>query len=332
METGRVIHRRYLLQRLLKQEQDCALYQGFDQVLQRAVMVKVPNAEHIPAYRAAVRATSQFAHPHIVGIYDLIVESEHVYIVQEYVDGDTFEVLLQKALTPYQVVEMGVQICQALLYASSPSRKICHGNLTPEAVVRDQRGYVRITNFALPTDMQYFTAWSSLGSEGLVISDAGLPSGQMTDGRRADDARSVGLLLYQLLTPHPASANKVEPPADKRLRFMRTSPAELCELVARLLVRQHPQNIATVEALHSELKKLAAALEPPMPAVAATPRGTSSDAQVAVPQLSPSIPSGQGRAASRPLQEPFRMPSSPLSAPAAVAEMHSQSPVIEPVS
>ena len=73
VETGRIIHGRYLLQRLLKQGQCCAVYQSSDQVLQRNVVVKIVPAEHIPAYRAALRATSQLAHPNIIGIYDLII-------------------------------------------------------------------------------------------------------------------------------------------------------------------------------------------------------------------------------------------------------------------
>jgi hypothetical protein len=77
-------------------------------------------------------------------------------------------------------------------------------------------------------------------------------------------------LLYQLLTARSAGATIVEPPADNRLRFMRNVPAELCELVARTVVRQHPQYISTPEDLHTELKALAEALEPmPMPVVVA---------------------------------------------------------------
>src|SRR5690348_10095087 len=87
VETGRLIHRRYLLQRLIQQGQYATLYQGTDQVLQRAVVAKVVPAEHIPAYRAALRATAQFSHPNIVGTYDLIIEPDKLYIVQEYIEG-----------------------------------------------------------------------------------------------------------------------------------------------------------------------------------------------------------------------------------------------------
>jgi serine/threonine protein kinase len=270
VETGRVIHRRYLLQRLLKQGQTCAVYQGFDQVLQRAVAVKIAPAEHMATYRAAIRATSQFAHPNIIGIYDLIVEPEILYIVQEYVEGDDFPTLLQTQLSPYQVVDLGIQICQALIYAGSSTRKVCHGDLTPSAIFRDRRGIVRVNNFALPSDTPYFASWSSVGGDGLAVSDRGLPWGQQSEARRADDTRAVGLLLYQLLAGRPAGATSVDPPPDGRLRFLRSVPPELCEIIARAVVRQHPQHITTAETLHAELKVLAEALEPPIPAPAAS--------------------------------------------------------------
>jgi serine/threonine protein kinase len=292
-ETGRVIGKRYQLGRLIKRGQLCTVYQGFDEVLPRVVAVKVIPAVHIPAYRAAIRATSSFSHPNIVGTYDLVVESEILYLVQEYVDGNDFRALLQAQLSPYEVADLGVQICEALLYAGSPPHCICHGDLTPSAVIRDRRGLVRVNNFALPCDLYYFTGWSIVGGDGPAVSDQQLPWGQQTEGRRADDTRALGLLLYQLLTPRPPGATMVEPPANGQLRFLRTTPAELCEIIARAIARQHPEHITTPEVLYTELKAVAEMLEPTTPA-AASPDYSTED----MPDLghlpSPGLPSPPG--------------------------------------
>jgi serine/threonine protein kinase len=303
VETGRVIHRRYLLQRLIKQGQFCAVYQGFDQILQRAVAVKVPQAEHIPAYRAVIRATSQFTHPNIIGIYDLIVEPDCLYIVQEYVEGDDFTTLLQAQLTPYEVSDFGIQICRALLYAGSPARKVCHGDLTPAAIIRDSRGGVRVNNFALPSDLYYFTSWNVIGGDNTAISDPDLPCGQMSEGRRADDTRAVGLLLYQLVAGRPPGATSVDPPTDRRLRFMRNIPAQLCEVIARAIVRQHPQYIGTPETLHAELKALVDALEPPPPVISSSSPNLAYQAGD-IPSVTQFSPAGTGQlAAPLPMRE-----------------------------
>lgn len=262
IETGRIIQRRYLLQRLIQQGQCCVIYQGTDQVLQRPVAIKIVPAQYLPAYRAAIRLTSQFSHPNIVGIYDLIVEPDTLYVIQEYVEGEPFSALLQRQLSAYEVIDTGMQLCQALLYAGSNARKVCHGDLTPSAVFRDRKGMVRVNNFALPPDLAYFSRWSVIGADGNAVSDQELPWGQQTPERQRDDVRAIGLLLYQLLAGRPAGATSVEPPPDGRLRFVRNTPPELCELVARVIIRQHPQHIDTLDVLYTELKTLSAQFEP----------------------------------------------------------------------
>lgn len=273
METGRVISRRYLLQRLVKQTPFCSVYQGIDQILQRVVGVKAIAPAHVATYRSAVKMTANFSHPNIVGLYDLVLEAENLYLVQEYVEGENFSALLQTQLSAYEVADMGSQLCLALMYAGSSSRRVCHGDLSPAAVMRDRNGLVRISNFALPTDMTYFTNWSVMGGEGAALLETDLPWGQQSDERRADDTRAVGLLLYQLLAGKLVGATTVEPPPDGRLRFSRNTPPELCELVARAVVRQHPQNISTPDVLYTQLKALAETLEPSTPSPFATTPG-----------------------------------------------------------
>ncbi len=259
METGRVIHGRYLLQRLIKQTAFCCAYQGTDQRLQRAVAVKSVLAPHIMVYKMALKMTANFSHAHIIGLYDLVIEPEALYVVQEYVEGENFATLVKSQLSSYEIAEMGWQICQALMYAGSSSRRVCHGDLTPAALIRDHYGVARLNGFALPTNLAYFEKWSMLGGEGIAFLETELPPGQQSEARRADDTRAVGLLLYQLLT------GSQELPPDERLRFSRNTPPELCETLARAIVRQHPQNINTPEALYTQLKTLAEALEPALP-------------------------------------------------------------------
>lgn len=263
MEIGRVINDRYRLERLIKQGRVCVVYQGRDKVLQRTVAIKAVPAHHAPAYRAAIRMTCHFSHPNIIGLYDLVAEPETLYIVQEYVEGVEFATLQQASA--YEVADFGCQLCQALLYASSSPHSVCHGGLTPTAILRDRRGLVRVNNFALPGDLDYFENWSVVGSEGVVVSDTDLPCGQMSAARHADDTRAVGLLLYQLLAGRPDGAMTVEPPVDGQLHFLRSTPAELCETIARAVIRSHPHHINTVEALDSALRAVVDALEPAIP-------------------------------------------------------------------
>jgi eukaryotic-like serine/threonine-protein kinase len=263
LETGRVINRRYLLQRLIKHGQVCAIYQGTDQVLQRTVAIKVVPSSDITAYRAAIKLTAHFSHPNIVGLYDLVVEPETLYIIQEHIEGVPFSALLQKQLSPFEIVDIGMQISQALIYAENTPSNVCHGDLTPSAIMRDPQGLVRVNNFALPGDFLYFNSWCKMGGDDVVFSDPELLYGRQSEARRSDDIRATGLLLYQLLAGRVPGASVVQPPPDGRLRFQRNVPPELCETVARAVVRQHPQRICTPEALYTDLKALSETLAQP---------------------------------------------------------------------
>jgi hypothetical protein len=131
--------------------------------------------------------------------------------------------------------------------------------------MRDPQELVRVNNFALPGDFFYFNSWCKMGGDDLVFSDPGLPFGEQSQARRSDDVRATGLLLYQLLAGRAPGSTVVEPPPDGRLRFQRDVPPELCETVARAVVRQHPQRISTPEALYVELKALSETLPQPSP-------------------------------------------------------------------
>jgi len=156
-----------------------------------------------------------------------------------------------------------MQICQSLIYADNIPSNVCHGDLTPSAIMRDPQGLVRVNNFALPGDFLYFQSWCKMGGDDIVFSDPELPYGQQSEARRSDDIRATGLLLYQLLAGRAPGASVVEPPPDGRLRFQRNVPPELCETVARAVVRQHPQRICTPEALYTDLKALSESLAQP---------------------------------------------------------------------
>lgn len=299
VDIGRVIDEHYQLQNLVKRGQVCVLYQGIDVRLQRGVMIKVVPAAYVAAYKSAVRMTAQFSSPSIVMLYDLVLEGDTLYLVQEYVEGDDFASLLLNPLQPYEVAHIGRQVCAALLYAGGPGRRICHGDLTPAAILRDQRGKIRVNNFALPSDLPYFTAWSTLGGEEAPLSDRNLPWGAESEKRRADDTRAAGLLLYQLLTSRQPGATSIEPPSDGQLRFARHVPRELCEIVARTLIRRYPRQITTPQGLHDELKVLAEALEAAViPSVVAvsTPALQQPDVPF-IPQPRQFLPGGTGKVA-----------------------------------
>src|SRR5260370_38267765 len=144
-----------------------------------------------------------------------------------------------------------MRICQAVIHDDNSSNRVYHGDLVPASIMRDIHGLVRVNNFALPSDLHYFRNWIIMGGDDIDVSDTELPWGQQSEGRRADDTRAAGLLLYQLLAGRTPGASVVEPTPDGRLRFHRNVPPELCETFAPPILCQPPQHISTPEALYT---------------------------------------------------------------------------------
>jgi hypothetical protein len=71
---------------------------------------------------------------------------------------------------------------------------------------------------------------------------------------------------------------------------MRGVPPELCEIVARAIVRQHPQHISTPEAFYENLKVLAELWEPALPIPASADSTYAHEEPLIIGQHSPASP------------------------------------------
>ena len=253
MDNGKLICGRYLLVQLIKQGPPSDIYFGFDQLFQRNVVIKVVDTIYAADYRAAVKMTSHFSHPNIVNLYDLVSQPNKLYLVQEHIIGSNLTAFLTVELTAFEIANIGRQISIALLYAHNT---VCHGDLTPSAILREQSGSIRINNFALPCDQNYFKIWSVLGGQDTPISDPNLSAGAISKGRIIDDTRAIGLILYQLAANPSPGTTVVVPPYDGRLRFKRNIPLELCRIILRTVIRQHPQSIVYPQELYTELTQM----------------------------------------------------------------------------
>src|SRR5688500_17581724 len=100
------------------------VYRSRDPRLGRDVAIKVLHAgvvadpERRRRFEAEARAASALNHPNILAIYDIGEQDGAPYIVSELVDGQSLRQLLrQEELNPRQVLEIAVQIADALAAA-----------------------------------------------------------------------------------------------------------------------------------------------------------------------------------------------------------------------
>jgi serine/threonine protein kinase len=247
--TGLRLQERYWLDRPLGRGGLCAVYRGVDEVLNHRVAIKAVPPAQVTAYRAALHLTSTLAHPAAVMVLDAVVHQEWLFLIQEYVDGTSLTKRLESGLSIADALVMALQIASVLAYAHQ--HQIVHGDLTPAAVLIERDGGIRLNNFALPPDAVYFASLPE--TEAVLARALSLPVAAPDDGEPAlatpaADIRAVGLLLWQALATAGQSGDRRD--------FRADVPAEVRQLVARAVVRSHPEQITTTDELVGALQSL----------------------------------------------------------------------------
>jgi tetratricopeptide (TPR) repeat protein len=94
------------------------------------------------------RLASALNHPGIVTIHEIARHDNQTFIVMEFVEGQTLRALMAgKALSPGRVLDIGVQLAEALARAHAAG--IVHRDLKPENVMVTADGHVKMLDFGL---------------------------------------------------------------------------------------------------------------------------------------------------------------------------------------
>lgn len=186
-----------------------AVYLAWDSFAQRDVAIKLISAETLNdgekgrLYRSQLVTEASLAgklvHPHIVHIYDAVVDDGQGYVVMEYVPGGTLERHCAPAhLLPLErVVEIVFKCTRALDYARRQG--VIHRDIKPANILMAGGGDVKISDFgaALMSAADH-TQVSGIGSPAYMSPQQvrELPLDHRTD------IFSLGVVLYQLLSGH----------------------------------------------------------------------------------------------------------------------------------
>ena len=130
------------------------VYKARDTRLDRTAAIKVlpEQLSADPARRQRLereaRAISTLNHPHICTLYDIGQQADSVYLVMEFLEGETLAERLKRAALPIrQAIEIGAQIADAL--DAAHRRGIVHRDLKPANVKLTPDGAVKVLDFGL---------------------------------------------------------------------------------------------------------------------------------------------------------------------------------------
>jgi serine/threonine protein kinase len=150
------------------------------------------------SFVAEAALAGKLNHPHIVDIYDAVVEPDRSYLVMEYVPGTTLEAYAEvSTLLPVsKVVEIVFKCIRALEYACRHG--IIHRDIKPGNILLSQSGETKVSDFgaSFQQKMQETTQISGVGSPAYMSPE----QIRMEPLTHQTDIYSLGVTMYRMLT------------------------------------------------------------------------------------------------------------------------------------
>lgn len=205
--VGRVLDGRYRIESRIARGGMATVYVARDIRLDRIVAIKVMHAglasdeDFVARFIGEAKAAAALSHPNVVAVYDQRTDGEHVFLVMEYVAGQT----LRDALTSLGRLgpRAALEIMQPVLAALGAAHRagLVHRDVKPENVLITEDGQVKVADFGLA---RAETA-SKMTKTGMIIGTVGYLAPEQVLAGSADvrsDVYAAGVMLFELITGH----------------------------------------------------------------------------------------------------------------------------------
>lgn len=216
-EPGTIIEGKYEILKLIGRGGMSRVYLAMDQNLNKQWAVKEiekrardrNNAVVIASAMAEANMMKKLDHTSLPRIVDIIDKENVIYVVMDYIEGETLgDVLKAYGAQPQEtVIGWAKQLCKVLDYLHTQNPPIIYRDMKPANIMLQPNGNVKLIDFGIAREYkeQNLADTVSLGTKGYAAPEQFGGKGQ-TDART--DVYCLGVTLYHLLT----GQNPCEPP------------------------------------------------------------------------------------------------------------------------
>jgi serine/threonine-protein kinase len=182
------------------------VYQGYDQMLERPVAIKLLRQDFLAdegfreRFRQEAKSAANLTHPNIVTIYDFGFDENGLFIIMEFVRGTDLKTeIRQKGLFSLEEgVPLILQACAALGYAHRAG--IVHCDVKPHNMLVTPDRRLKITDFGIARAL---STLDSQEKQDVVWGSPQYLSPEQAQGSMpspASDVYSLGVVIYEMFT------------------------------------------------------------------------------------------------------------------------------------
>ena len=191
------------------------VYRARDTTLRRLVAIKRTQHAASEADRKRFLHEGQRAsalnHPGIAAIYDVFTDAGEVYLVMEYIEGETLRARLARSISHDEFRRIATESASAL--AAAHDKGILHRDIKPENIMLTNSGahpgQVKLLDFGLaqqaPDESGLLETATMLTVAGMLAGTPQYMAPEILNGEPADrrsDIFALGVVFYEMLSGH----------------------------------------------------------------------------------------------------------------------------------
>ncbi|MGH8862874.1 MAG: serine/threonine-protein kinase [Jatrophihabitantaceae bacterium] len=308
---------RYRMGRLLGRGGMGSVHEAHDELLDRAVAVKLLEVAQAPEsavqrFRREAQFLAGLAHPNVVTVFDFGTDDDHAWLVMELLAGPTLHELIDtRGPLPVADASGYARQCAGAL-AAAHAAGITHRDVKPANVMLAGDGTCKLLDLGIARLNGAVTTQPALTQAGTILGTVPYLAPEVITGAAPEppsDMYALGGTVFALLTGHPpfrgedmmaAMAQHVHAPAPRPSAERADVPPAFDELVVALLAKDPDQRPSATDVVARLDGSPAAAVAPTVALGAAAPATTQLITPVAQPMAGASGPP-PGRRSRRPL-------------------------------
>ena len=202
---GSILKKRYKVEESLGRGGMAEVYKVWDEQRQSYLAAKVLRDDlahdvvFLKRFEREARTLTRLQHANIVRSYGLVQDNMLVFMLMDYIDGDSLRELIFKSrgkgMDSAAILEIMRPVCSALHYAHSQG--IIHCDLKPGNILIDSAGKVFVSDFGIARNLDSATATMvGIGTPAYMAPE--LIKG--LDPTPQTDIYALGIVLYEMAT------------------------------------------------------------------------------------------------------------------------------------